>query len=117
MKEVHFYKTESGDCPIKQFLKSLTGKQAQKVVWVLQLFEDVPTPPSQYFNKLANAEDIWEITVLIGHDLFDLLGFKDGQLMVLNHAFQNISPKNQLQEEIKIAGSRKQDYFNRKKSL
>jgi hypothetical protein len=39
MKEIHFDRTESSYCPIEEFLNSLTGKQAQKVVWVLQLIE------------------------------------------------------------------------------
>jgi len=117
MNEVHFYKTESGDCPIEQFLNSLTGKQAQKVLWVLQLLGDAPAPPAQYFKILADTEYIWEVKVPMGYDLFELLGFMDGQSMVLNHAFQNPAGKNQLQEEIKIAESRKQEYLNRKQSL
>jgi DNA-binding HxlR family transcriptional regulator len=114
MKEVHFYKTESGDCPIEQFLNELTAKQARKVLWVLQLIEDVSVLPAQYFNKLADTEDIWEISVQMSHNIFELLGFEDEQLMVLNHAFRNPSHKNQLQEEIKIAESCKRDYLNRK---
>ncbi|MEN8215944.1 MAG: type II toxin-antitoxin system RelE/ParE family toxin [Pseudomonadota bacterium] len=114
MKEVHFYKTESGDCPIEQFLNELSAKQAQKVLWVLQLIEEVSVLPAQYFNKLADTEDIWEISVQMSHNIFELLGFEDEQLMVLNHAFQNPSQKNQLQEEIKIAESCKRDYLNRK---
>ncbi len=117
MNEVHFYKTESGDCPIEQFLNSLTGKQAQKVLWVLQLLGDASVPPAQYFKRLPDTDDIWEVRVPMGHDIFELLGFMDEQLMVLNHAFQNPTEKNQLQEEVKIAESRKQEYLNRKPLL
>jgi hypothetical protein len=55
MKEISFYKTDLGNCPIEYFLDSLTGKQAQKVVWVLQLIEELKMPPAQYLKKLASV--------------------------------------------------------------
>jgi len=45
MKEIHFYRTVSGSCPIEVFIDSLSGKQAQKVTWVLQLIEELDNPP------------------------------------------------------------------------
>jgi hypothetical protein len=35
MKEIKFYKTSLGKSPIKDFLDSLSSKEAQKVTWVL----------------------------------------------------------------------------------
>jgi hypothetical protein len=40
MKEIIFYKLKSGKSPIEEFLDSLSSKEAQKVVWVLQLIEE-----------------------------------------------------------------------------
>jgi hypothetical protein len=56
---------------------------------VLRLIEDLPVIPSSYFKKkLVNTDDIWEIRVRIGTDIFRLLGFFDGpKLIVLDHAF------------------------------
>lgn len=51
MREVHFYRTEYGVCPVEEFLDALTGKQAQKVVWVLRLVEQLDPVPAQYFKK------------------------------------------------------------------
>jgi len=31
MREVHFYKTAKGKCPVEEFLESLTVKQSKKV--------------------------------------------------------------------------------------
>jgi hypothetical protein len=42
MKKVNFYKTKSGKSPIEEFLNSLNAKQAQKVIWVLQIIEEFP---------------------------------------------------------------------------
>jgi len=51
MRTVIFYRTPNGQSPIESFLDSLTGKQAQKVLWVLQLIEELESVPSQYFKK------------------------------------------------------------------
>ena len=41
MREIEFYRTDMGKCPIEEFLDSLSGKQAQKIAWVLQLIEEL----------------------------------------------------------------------------
>lgn len=41
MLEVNFYQTESGSYPVIEFLDKLSGKQAQKITWVLELFEEM----------------------------------------------------------------------------
>jgi len=88
MREVHFYRTESGLCPVEDFLDSLTPKQAQKVAWVLQLIEEIEVVPVQYLKKLVNTDDIWEVRIQIGSNIFRILGFlDDARLVVLNHAF------------------------------
>ncbi len=114
MREIIFYKTESGKCPVDDFLETLTSKQSQKVTWVLQLIEELPSVPSQYLKKLINTDDIWEVRIVKGTDIFRILGFFDGsQLIILNHAFQKKSQKTPRQA-IKIAEKRKNDYFNKK---
>ncbi len=114
MKEIKFYKTLEENCPVEEFLDSLTSKQAQKVVWVLQLIEELETPPAQYLKKLVNTDDIWEVRVQLGNNIFRLLGFfENEQLLILNHGFMKKTQKTPSQE-IKMAESRKKDYFNRK---
>jgi len=41
MRKIHFYKTKSNHCLVEDFLDSLSGKQAQKVVWVLKLIREM----------------------------------------------------------------------------
>jgi len=66
-----FYRLPNGKSPIEEFLDSLNGKQAQKVLWVLRLIEDLPVVPIQYFKKLTGAQ-IWEVRVQSGNDIFRL---------------------------------------------
>ena len=116
MREIHFYRTSTGSCPIEEFLDSLDGKQAQKVAWVLQLVEEMDNVPVQYFKKLVNTDGIWEVRVQISGNIFRLLGFLENErLVILNHAFQKKTQKTP-RKEIKIAESRMNDYLNRRQS-
>lgn len=116
MRVIRFYQTETGHCPVEAFLDSLSGKQAQKVVWVLQLIEDLDVVPIQYFKKLVGTDDIWEVRVQMGNNIFRILSFIDGeQNVILNHAFQKKSRKTP-RKEIKISEARKKDYLQRRSS-
>ena len=66
MREIIFYRTESGKCPVEEFLDSLPAKEAQKVTWVLKIIEELPRVPRQYFKKLSNTDDIWEVRISVG---------------------------------------------------
>ena len=115
MREVRFYATESGYSPIEEFLDSLTGKQAQKVVWVLQLVEDLESVPRQYLKKMVGTDDIWEVRVQVGNNIFRLLGFfDDNQLMILTNGFAKKTQKTP-RREIALAEQRKNDYLKRRK--
>lgn len=115
MREVQFYTTAQGYCPVGEFLESLTAKQSQKVTWVLTLIEDIPLVPANYFKKLTSTHDIWEVRIKFGSDIFRLLGFFDGgELVMLDYAFQKKTQKTP-QQAIKVAEERKRDYFKRKK--
>ena len=111
MRTINFYRTRSGRCPVEEFLDALTSKQAQKIAWVLQLIEQLEVVPTQYFKKLVNTEDIWEVRIQQGGNIFRLLGFFDGAtLIILTQGFAQKSQKAPL-NEIRLAESRKRDYF------
>lgn len=114
MRKIIFYETPSDNCPVEEFLESLSDKQAQKTAWVLKLIEELPTIPAKYLKKLVNTDDIWEVRVDSGGDTFRLLGFFDGsELIILNHAIQKKTQKTPLQA-IRTAEDRKRDYFARR---
>jgi phage-related protein len=82
---------------------------------VLNLVEELDMVPKQYFKKMVNTDDLWEIRVRMGSNIFRLLGFFDGaRIVVLSHAFQKKTQKTP-QQAIKLAEERKSDYFGRKK--
>jgi phage-related protein len=111
--EIVFYRMDSGDCPVEKFLDSLSAKQAQKVTWVMDLIEDLDIVPVKYLKKMTGTDDIWEIRVQSGNNIFRILGFiRENNLVVLNHAFQKKTQKTPKQE-IAIAEARKKDYLLR----
>ncbi len=113
MREILFYKTESGECPVENFLNSLNAKQAQKVAWVMQVVEELDKVPTTYLKKLTNTDDIWEIRVQIGSNIFRFLGFfEKGNFIVLTNGFQKKTQKTP-KPEILLSEQRKQDYLAR----
>ena len=114
MREVRFYRTESGDCPVEGFLDALTGKQAQKVVWVLRLVEQLDPVPAQYFKKLVDTDGLWEVRAQHGGDTFRLIGFFDGPRFLVVSGFAKKTEKTPRQE-IDLAEARRQDYLSRRK--
>ncbi len=116
MREIIFYKTRNGNCPIREFLDALSAKQAKKVTWVLRIVETFDVVPVQYFKKLDGTKDIWEIRVDFGGDAFRLLGFFDeGNLVILTNGFAKKSQKIPA-AEIALAEQRKTDYEGRGKN-
>jgi phage-related protein len=115
MREIVFYKLPSGKSPVEEFLDSLSGKQARKVAWVLQVIEELPVVPSNYLKNLVNTDGILEVRARAGHEIFRLLGFRDGKtFVVLTNGFQKKTQKIP-QQEIQLAEERKKDYLNRKR--
>jgi len=115
MRTVDFYRLPNSNSPVEEFLDSLTGRQAQKILWVLQLIEELDVIPRQYFKKLVGSEGIWEIRIQFGNDIFRLLGFFDGgALLILTNGFAKKTQKTPPQE-IALAIRRKEEYSARRK--
>jgi len=115
MRTVEFYRFINGNSPVEEFLDSLTGKQAQKVLWVLQLVEELDVVPRQYFKKLIDNEGIWEIRIQFGNDIFRLLSFfVEGNLLILTNGFAKKTQKTPPQE-ITLAIRRKNEYLARRR--
>lgn len=116
MKQISFYTTASGWCPVQEHLDELPDKTVQKVAWVLRVVRDFDRVPANYFKKLVNTEDLWEVRVDVGRNTFRLLGFFDGrELIVLTNSFQKKTQETPL-PEIRLAEERKADYLRRRQT-
>jgi phage-related protein len=112
-KTVTFYTTADGRCPVQEFLDSLPGKVAQKIVWVLRLLEDMDRVPASYFKKLAGTEDIWECRIQFGSNAYRIFCFFLDNSVVLTHGFVKKSQKTPARE-LERAEVYRRDFFKRR---
>jgi phage-related protein len=112
---VEFYRTKNEKCPVEEFIDSLSGKDAQKVLWVFRLVANLDRVPFQYLKKLVGTEDIWECRVpsATGAYRFFSFFFKENKL-IITHGFSKKTQKTD-QREIRRAERYRQDHFKRYK--
>jgi len=107
MRSISFYKTSSGKCPIEDHLDSLSDTQVTKIIWVLKLVRETQNISTKYFKKLVDTDDIWEVRVSVGKNIFRLLGFmQDQKLIILTNSFQKKSQKTP-KKEIRLRKEKK----------
>jgi len=75
MRKIIFYHFENGKCPVEDYLESLSNKQVEKVFFVLDIVEQLDIVPKKFFKKLEATDDIWEVRVQHGNNIFRLLVF------------------------------------------
>jgi phage-related protein len=113
--ELQYYRTADGRCPLEEYFETLQDRQAEKVFWTLRVVRDLNPVPRQYLQKMAGSQDLWEVRISYGGNIFRLLGYvPDGRRLVLLHGFTKKTPKTPLQE-LATAVNRKKDYENREK--
>jgi phage-related protein len=113
MKKIKFYKTLSGKSPIEDFLDSLSSKEAQKVVWVLRLIEEMESVSTKFYKQLSNSDGIIEVRAQIGKNNFRLLGFEHRDtFVILTNGFKKKDQKVP-RSEILLAQQRKNEYLSR----
>lgn len=112
-RTVIFYRTVNGKCPVQEFIDSLPGKVAQKIVWVLKLLEDLEIIPSSYFKKLVGTEEIWECRIQFGSNAYRIFCFFIDNTVVLTHGFVKKSQKTP-GGEIERAEAYRRDFLKRR---
>ena len=108
-RKVIFYKHY-----FQEFFDKQSKKVKAKILWTLELIEDLQRIPETYLKHIENVERLYEIRIQVGGDIFRVFCFFDqGNLIVLANGFQKKSrktPKNAIEFAIKI----KSEYENEK---
>ena len=87
-------------------------KVKEKIIWTLELLQELPVIPAQYLKHIQGTDGLYEIRIQNGGDIFRIFCFfDDGQLVVLINAFQKKTQKLP-RREIKRAIQLKKDYEN-----
>ncbi|HEX8330324.1 MAG TPA: type II toxin-antitoxin system RelE/ParE family toxin [Hymenobacter sp.] len=90
----------------RDFYKAQTDKVKKKILWTLRVVEDLDQIPETYFKHLTGSDDLYEIRVQVGSDIFRIFCFFDkGNVVVIGHGFAKKSqktPKSELDRAHKI---------------
>ena len=96
-----FYKDYFEEFFIKQ-----RDKVKDKIIWTLELIQELERVPETYLKHIENTDGLYEIRVQQGSDIFRIFCFFDqGQLIILANGFQKKTqktPKNEIEKAIKI---------------
>jgi phage-related protein len=88
-RKILFYKDY-----FEEFFTKQRNKVKEKIIWTLELIEDLPRVPETYLKHLENTEGLYEIRVQQGSDIFRIFCFFDqGQIVVITTGFQKKSQK------------------------
>ena len=113
MRKIDFYKTESGRSPVEEYFDSLSGKEFQKLDWVLRVISEVRVVPREYFQKMSGTDDIWEVRAQFASRAMRVLGFfAKPEILLLTNGFNKKTAKTP-PTEIELAEARKKDYLKR----
>lgn len=100
-RKITFYKNYFQD-----FFSKQNSKVKAKIVWTLELIEDLQRVPETYLKHIENTDGLYEIRVQLGSNIFRIFCFFDqGQLIVLATGFQKKTqktPKKEIEKALKI---------------
>ncbi len=101
IRTVVFYKNYFETFFIKQ-----TDKVKKKIVWTLNLIEEVQTVPETYLKHLKGTQGLYEVRVQSGSNIYRVFCFFDeGKIVVIMNGFQKKSqktPKGEIEKALKI---------------
>jgi len=97
------------------FFAKQRPKVKEKIIWTLDIIEDLQRVPETYLKHLEGTDGLFEIRIQQGSDIFRIFCFFDhGQLVVLANGFQKKTqktPKQEIEKALKI----KAEYESKKK--
>ncbi|MGW8121828.1 type II toxin-antitoxin system RelE/ParE family toxin [Roseivirga echinicomitans] len=101
IRTVVFYKDYFETFFIKQ-----TDKVKKKIVWTLNLIEEVQTIPETYLKHLKGTQGLYEVRIQSGNNIYRVFCFFDqGKIVVIMNGFQKKSqktPKGEIEKALKI---------------
>ncbi len=99
----------------ENFFVQQRSKVQDKIIWTLDLIEELRRIPETYLKNIEDTDGLYEIWVQLGSDIFRIFCFFDeGQLVVLANGYHKKSqktPKQEIEKALKI----KKEYENEKR--
>ena len=99
----------------QEFFLKQRYKVKEKIIWTLDLIEELPRISETYLKHIENTDGLYEIRVHQGSDIFRIFCFFDqGQLVVLMNGFQKKTQKTP-RKEVEMALKIKEEYENERR--
>ncbi|HKL71923.1 MAG TPA: type II toxin-antitoxin system RelE/ParE family toxin [Marinilabiliaceae bacterium] len=96
------------------FFVKQSKKVRAKIIWTIELIEDLEKVPETYLKHIESTKGLYEIRIKQGTNIFRIFCFfDDGQLIVLANGFHKKSqktPKVEIDRALKIM----EEYKNEK---
>ncbi len=109
-RKVAFYKDY-----FQAFFEELPYKVKAKIIWTLEVIEDLPRVPESYLKHIEGTNGIYEIRVQWGRNIYRIFCFFDkGAIIIIANGFQKKTQKTPKQE-IEFAIKIKSEYESEKK--
>lgn len=112
MWEIIYYETETGSCPIYEFINSLPVKMRAKAAKELELLEELGTAIKMPYSR-PMERGIYELRIQAGNDISRIFYFfYIGQQIILTNGFikkTQVTPRSELEKALKY----KADYERR----
>lgn len=91
---------------LRDFLNTQATNVKKKIIWTLELIEDLEKVPETYLKHITGTEGLYEIRVSSGTNTFRIFCFFSGnKLIILMNAFQKKTQKTSksgIQKALKI---------------
>jgi phage-related protein len=101
MRTATFYKDYFAEFFVKQ-----REKVQDKIIWTIELIEQLDKIPETYLKHIENTEGLYEIRVKQGSNIYRIFCFFDkGKLIILANGFQKKeqkTPKKEIERALKI---------------
>ena len=99
----------------EEFFVKQRDKVKDKIIWTLDLIQEIHNVPGTYMKHIADTEGLFEIRVQQGSDIFRIFCFfDDKKLIILANGFKKKAqktPKKEIDKALKIM----EEYFNEKR--
>lgn len=91
---------------LREFLETQPSTVIKKILWTLELIEDIERVPESYLKHLTGTDGLYEIRVHSGTNTFRIICFfSEEKLVILMNSFQKKTqktPKTEIQKALKI---------------
>lgn len=106
---VHYFVTDNGEIPVKQFIDSLSAKQRAKISRIFQYIEDFGLESVRPHLKKLTGTPLWEVRILGKDNIRILYIILTQESILVLHGFLKKTQKTP-QKELDIALNRFNDW-------